>query len=112
MSHYSFVKNVCSEFIMDYWPDDPPWTSLLGYIGTSICENWSNLTVEEKVRLFEIVELPFYESEDDYLHTAIITGLIEAIIHFTDKDDDLWTEIENYMLPMTKNFARAYKNQA
>lgn len=109
MSKYSFINQVCREFVMDYWPDNPPWTSLFGKIGFSICENWSSLNVEEKSNFFEIIELPMYE-QDDYLKTAITTGLIEAIVHFTDNDKNLWAEIESYMFPATKEFAYAYKN--
>ncbi len=107
---YVFIKQACKEFVMDYWPDDPPWTSLFGDIGFSICENWNGLSVEEKSHIFETIESALCESMDDYLENAIKTGLLEAIIHFTDKDENLLVDIESYMLPISKEFASAYKN--
>ena len=110
MIKYPFINIVCREFIMDYWPDDPPWTSLFGIIGRVLCENWGRLTVEEKIQLFEMIEPSMDESTDEFLQTVVATGLVESIIHLTDKNQILWSEIESYMLPMTKEFANTYKN--
>ena len=83
-------KDLC----FSYWaPDSPPDTILFSELGDGIINLFESMDNKAKEEIFELIERGV-TSNDDLIGTVFATGLVEALVGATCKDDKLWKEIE------------------
>lgn len=102
------IDTVC-ERVKNYWlPNLPPITVIFGEIGDHVAQEFDICDSEKNKRIFDLIERAM-ASKDTKLVTAVATGLIEAIVTTTDKNDGLWQRILAVMGPMTRRHAEWWR---
>ena len=64
---------------------------------------------KKQIEIFSHIESGI-NSKDEYLATAVATGLIEALVSESDNNTELWHIIENHLGIESKKHALAWKN--
>lgn len=112
-----FIENIrsisrCADDVYratcNYWqPDRPPVTTLFAAFGQWIEEEFDNIDVNNRRRIFLLIEQAMTEG-DELLATAVATGLIEALTGQIGKDLHKWKKISSHFGPCSLNHARAW----
>lgn len=90
-------------------PDSPAPILLFSLVGKSIVKNLSFLNENEKLSLFQHIELGM-TSDNEELAIAVATGLVESLVTASDANESVWKEIEYYLQVESKKHALAWKN--
>lgn len=95
---------------LDYWEgeEEPPFTSLFSNIGTAIVHDFSTFDDAVRSEIFAHIELGM-NSNDEYLATAVATGLVEALVNASDDNPELWNKIESCLGSESRSHALAWK---
>lgn len=93
--------------VMEWQPEEPPPTILLGGIGYRIAEDFDRSDPQTNRAIFAVVEEGM-NSPDAMVSTAVATGLIEGIVTRTDEIDGLWDRIASCMGPESSAYAEAW----
>lgn len=104
-------SKVTIEKFQVYWKgeDDLPFTSLFSNIGTAIACDIPIFDEATCSEIFSHIELGM-NSDDEYLATAVATGLVEALVNASDDNSVLWHKIESHLGFESKKHALAWKN--
>ena len=108
--YYPPIKQVSDEFFDD-WKDEPeplPLICLYSDIGDILFSDIDKIDFNICVIIFDIIEKGI-NSEDEYLSTAIATGLIEAMVNRSDEDENRWKQVEKFLGKESKEYAQAWK---
>lgn len=85
-----------NDAIIRDWGENIPITLLFSMLGKAIAENIENLSHDERVYVFGVLERGIKDS-DSVVSTAVATGLLEALEEKTFNDNNLSKIIETYM---------------
>lgn len=104
------IQILLNEFY-DEWKGDnnPPYIYLYSNIGRIIANNVFLFDNKTQIEIFSHIESGI-NSDDEYLATAVATGLIEALVSESDNNTELWHIIENHLGIESKKHALAWKN--
>lgn len=95
---------------LDYWaPDEPPSTILFGDLGQCVVEEFDSAGPSVNQRIFKLIEDGMASGEEQ-LATAVATGLIEAVVTYTDKDENLWRRVSSMFGERSRKHADAWRN--
>lgn len=97
-----FIKKAKNIAIED-WGDDVPPTLLFSGFGKAIAENLVNLSFEDRVRIFEIIECGM-KSKDENLKTLLATGLLEALDARCSVDANLCGKVNEVLGDESKKY--------
>ncbi|OCG76239.1 hypothetical protein A9G42_08345 [Gilliamella sp. Nev6-6] len=114
LSYFFILSNeieiLLNEFEHEWGEDeDPPYIFLFSKVGKVIANNISYCDDKERLEIFSHIESGI-NSGDEYLSTAVATGLIEALVNTSDGNPELWDRIEDYLGTESKKYALAWKN--
>lgn len=96
-----FFKSVAEEYVMERWPDEPLWTLMYEDFGVSTIEHFDDLTIEQRSKIFELIENSLY-SDDLSFKNSIAAGFVEGVIYALNKEPRLWSDVEVFFLPVTR----------
>ena len=104
------IQILLNEFY-DEWKGDnnPPYIYLYSNIGRIIANSVFLFDNKTQIEIFSHIESGI-NSDDEYLATAVATGLIEALVSESDNNTELWHIIENHLGIESKKHALAWKN--
>lgn len=104
------IQILLNEFY-DAWKGDnnPPYIYLYSNIGRIIANSVFLFDNKTQIEIFSHIESGI-NSDDEYLATAVATGLIEALVSESDNNTELWHIIENHLGIESKKHALAWKN--
>lgn len=92
---------------LEYWaPDEPPITTLLAEFAQRIVVDLNEVKTEINQWLFRLIETAM-KSGDSELTTAAGTGLIEAMVAKSFRDEHLWREISSMFGAHSRKYAEA-----
>lgn len=104
------IQMLLNEFYDEWEGDDnPPYIYLYSNIGRIIANNIFLFDDKKQIEIFSHIESGI-NSKDEYLATAVATGLIEALVSESDNNTELWHIIENHLGIESKKHALAWKN--
>jgi len=104
------IQILLNEFYDEWEGDDnPPYIYLYSNIGRIIANNIFLFDDKKQIEIFSHIESGI-NSKDEYLATAVATGLIEALVSESDNNTELWHIIENHLGIESKKHALAWKN--
>ncbi|MBR8657744.1 hypothetical protein KDH83_30990, partial [Achromobacter sp. Marseille-Q0513] len=91
-----------------YWqPDEPPITALFAAFGQWIEEDFDNIEMDARRRIFLLIEQAMTEG-DELVATAVATGLIEALTGKIGSDLYKWKKVSSCFGPYSLSHARAW----
>lgn len=97
-----------SDETLDYFaPNDPPVTTLFAALGDRIAEDFDSTSVDVNQQIFRLIEEAMCSS-DYHLVTAVATGLIEAIVTQTARNEGLWLRISSMFGERSLHHAKAW----
>ncbi len=93
---------------IEYWsPDEPPVTTLFEALGDRVVEEFDQVDQDENQRIFSLIESAM-ASGNTSLMTAVATGLIEAIVAMSHREEDKWQRISPMLGELSRNHAFAW----
>ena len=107
-----------SDFLSERFIDLSSWTdleggllplSLMSGFGIQMVQDFNSISEKEWSELVALIEEGL-TSGDEYIDTAVATGLIEAIVHFAEPIEGLWPRIDAALGPEARAYADAYRN--
>ena len=107
-----------SRFLSERYIDLSPWTdeegsllptALMGGFGYDIANEFAEMSHSELAELVALIEEGL-TSDDEYLNTAVATGLIEAVVNLAEQKEGLWPRIDAALGPEARAYAEAYRN--
>lgn len=104
-----FLQATQRQTIAAWAPDSPPVTILFAAIGKELACRFDAMENERKKTIFNFIE-DGMNSDDNFLRTAVATGIIEGIVSKSSKDEGLWLRIESELGPISKRHARSWRN--
>ncbi len=111
MKTSDFLQSIVLE-TLEYWePDPPPVTILFAAIGKELTRRFDSMGNESRGIAFELIE-DAMNANDNALKTAVATGVIEAIVSESSRNDELWSRIELQLGSASKHHAEAWRNTA
>ncbi|AZP14076.1 DUF7674 family protein [Undibacterium parvum] len=111
MNTSNFLQGIALE-TLEYWePDLPPVTILFAAIGKELTRRFDSMGNESIVIVFELIE-DAMNANDNVLKSAVATGIIEAIISESSRNDELWSRIESQLGSTSKHHAEGWRNTA
>lgn len=94
--------------ILDEWqPEEPPVTTLFAALGDRIAEDFFSIDIGANRRIFSLIEQAM-ESSNQELVTAVATGLIEALVARTVRNEGLWEQVTPLLGPRSLLHAEAW----
>jgi hypothetical protein len=96
---------------LSYWldPESPMPFVLIADFGHKIAQEFESIGEKDWSELVSLIEEGL-NSEDEYIETAVATGLIEAIVHVAEPIHGLWPRIDAALGPEARAYAEAYRN--
>ncbi len=94
--------------VLDEWsPEEPPVTTLFAALGDRIAEDFDNADGNTNRQVFSLIEEAM-EGGDSGLVTAVATGLIEALVTRTARDEGLWKRMTPFLGTKSLHHAEAW----
>lgn len=104
------IQILLNEFDHEWENDeDPPYVFLFSKIGKVIANNVFLFDYKKQIEIFSHIESGI-NSDNEYLATAVATGLVEALVNVSDGNPELWNKIESHLGTESKKHAIAWKN--
>lgn len=104
------IQILLNEFDHEWENDeDPPYIFLFSKIGKVIANNVFLFDYKKQIEIFSHIECGI-NSDNEYLATAVATGLVEALVNVSDSNPELWNKIESHLGTESKKHAIAWKN--
>ena len=93
---------------LSYWldPESPMPFVLIADFGHKIAQEFESIGEKDWSELVSLIEEGL-NSEDEYIETAVATGLIEAIVHVAEPIHGLWPRIDSALGPEARAYAEA-----
>ncbi len=88
-----FLDDALNSVFKDWEPELPPITIAFESLGKAIAQNILSVPESTQEKIFSKIE-DLMSSADQASSNAVATGLIEALLVETDKQDELWKKIE------------------
>lgn len=101
------IQSAYQEVLEDWEPEEPPVTTLFAALGDRIAEDYVSTDIETNRCIFSLIEQAM-ESSDQYLVTAVATGLIEALVTSAFRSEGLWNQIAPLLGPRTLRHAESW----
>lgn len=101
------VRSTYQEVVEDWYPEEPPITTLFAALGKQIVEDFDISETDLNRRIFSLIEQAM-ESSDQRLVTAVATGLIEAMVNRAARRDGLLERLKASLGPQSLNHANAW----
>lgn len=101
------MKISIRETVEYFAPNDPPVTALFEALGDRIAEDFDSTSVDVNQQVFRLIE-DAMGSGDSHLVTAVATGLIEAIVTQTARNEGLWSRISPMLGERSLHHAKAW----
>lgn len=103
------IKSEVNVAMHSWYPDAVPVTYLFGLIGNVLADTFPTLTESERRSLFNHIEQGVL-ADDEAFSTAVTTGLLEGILGRASQTDNLWEEIETYLMNESRIYITAWTN--
>ncbi len=89
------------------WKEDLIFVSVLGFIGIYIFDNYELISKDRLSKLFTLIEESVHH-EDEYIGTAVATGLLEAMVNKGDKNSEKWRGVWQHFGKESKEYIKAW----
>lgn len=104
----SGAKTAAREVQDEWFPEDPPITTLFAAVGDRIAEEFDDSDEHASRAVSSLIE-DAMESNDSTLVTAVATGLIEALVTRAVRGDArLWKRMALFLGPRSLHHAEAW----
>lgn len=97
------LLRLAREEAVEEWGVDIPKTLLFSKLGKAIAEKFDDFSLDERVFVFNTIELSMKTASDD-LRALIATGLLESMYTRASRDTALWEHICGLLGDVTKQY--------
>ncbi|AXE96286.1 hypothetical protein SB778_31730 [Paraburkholderia sp. SIMBA_050] len=88
---------------VEEWGVDIPRTLLFSRLGKAIAENFDRFSFDERIFVFNLVELGM-KTKNDELKTLVATGLLESLYTRASRDPVLWGRLDGQLGNISKQY--------
>lgn len=99
---------LAKEKAVEEWGEDIPRTLLFSKLGKAIAEKFDEFSLDERVLVFNIIELGMKTKTDD-LKALIATGLLESLCTRASHDTVLWKKVDEQLGDTSRQYLLDWK---